>query len=115
MYMGLCLRDVLNVTGYDARDSEGGERFISVDPILRATLRRRKKDEPLQSGEQWKYYTRSQLRWQMRRFRWMPKYGVEAISPKAISFHLVKPAEKMKRYERLIYRMPHYDEKDCNI
>ncbi|KAL3924605.1 MAG: hypothetical protein SGILL_000947 [Bacillariaceae sp.] len=114
LYMGVCLKAVLNVTGHDTRDLEGRERFFGVDPVLRAALRRRKRGEPI-FGEQYKVYLRSQLRWQQRRFGWSPIYGVEAISPQSISFHLVKPAVKMKRYERLIYRMPHYKELDCGI
>jgi hypothetical protein len=114
LYMGLCLRDVLNVTGYDSRDTEGRERFIGVDPIQRAAIRPRKRKESI-FGEQHKIYLRSQFRWQRRNFGWKTIYGVGAISPKAISFHLVKPAAKMKRFERLFYRMsPKYSERDCN-
>mmetsp|Transcript_14649 Transcript_14649/g.40714 ORF Transcript_14649/g.40714 Transcript_14649/m.40714 type:complete len:468 (-) Transcript_14649:580-1983(-) len=115
LYMGWCLRNVLNVTGYDSRDANGGERFVSVDPVMRAALRPRKKREK-KFAEPKKYFLRMQLRWQWRTLGWETQYFVQAISPGAISFHLAHPPAKMKRWERLFYRMsPTYSEEDCGV
>lgn len=48
LYIGLYLRDVLDVTGYDSRDTEGRERFIGVDPIHRAAILPNKSGEPME-------------------------------------------------------------------
>jgi hypothetical protein len=73
LYMEFCLRDVLNVTGYDFRDTEGRERFIGVDPIRRAAIFPSKRSEP---RELYKLYHRSQYEWQKRKFGWNTIYGV---------------------------------------
>eukprot|EP00536_Pseudo-nitzschia_multiseries_P009513 jgi/Psemu1/200882/e_gw1.267.18.1 len=107
LFMGLCLRDVLNVTGYDSRDANGGERFIGVDLVDRAAL-------PGQKNNRIDRFLRGQLRWQMKTYGWEIQYSEKAISPSVISFHLAKPPAKMKRFERLFYRMsPEYSNQDC--
>jgi hypothetical protein len=91
LHMGLCLRDVLNVTGYDSRDTEGRERFIGVDPIQRAAILPSKRGEP---RELYKTYLRSQFEWQKRKFGWNTIYGVGALSPKSYIIPSCKACSK---------------------
>lgn len=105
LFMGACLEEVLNVTGYDARDDDGRDRFIGIDPIVRASI-------GTESGIRPPQYLKKQFRWRARRYGWKTIYGIDAISPSAVAFHLIKPASKMRRYERLLYRS-HLDDVDC--
>jgi hypothetical protein len=54
-----------------------------------------------------------QNKWLAKNHGWVPKYGIDGISPTAISFHYVKPAEMMLRYDRLLYRLGRNDD-ECN-
>jgi glycoprotein-N-acetylgalactosamine 3-beta-galactosyltransferase len=120
LYVGECLQKHLNLTGYDSRDEEGRERFFVYDPVKRAEVK--SPDEARQMGvlisksdRQLGTFIRRQIGWLETFKGWTPKYGIDAISRSAISFHKVQPASKMRRYERLLYRkhIPQFDIEDC--
>lgn len=116
VYMGECLQKHLNVTGYDTRDTEERERFFVYDPLRRAAIK--SPAEALRNGgddRKFGTFVRRQIGWLHTTMGWTPKYGTGVISPTSISFHLVQPAVKMRRYERLFYRMrdAKLDELDC--
>jgi hypothetical protein len=111
LFMGVCLKEILNVTGYDSRDEDGRARFLGVDPIIRAligTTHRGKKSQRLPGAA----YLQAQFKWQAKQYGWNATYGINSISPTAIAFHLIKTPSKMRRYERLLYRN-HLDSIDC--
>lgn len=108
LLMGYCLQKVLNVTGYDSRDEQGRDRFFGVSLVVRTLFDPQKGNVPK--------YLLQQFPWRRNNLGWTnPLLGTNAISPKAISFHLAKPPAKMKRLERLFYRMsPALVKQDCN-
>ena len=106
--MATCLRKILNVTGYDSRDDNGGERFIQYDPLRLASL-------PNNYERYFQFYVKRERKWAAKFMNWTVKWGIDAIAPSAISFHKIQPAVKMRRYEWLLYRMNNsaLSTKDC--
>lgn len=106
--MGRCLQNVLNVTGFDSRDDQERDRFIQYDPLRRAGL-------PNPADRNFMRYVQQQNGWLQEHYNWTAQYGIDAIAPSAISFHMIQPATKMRRYERLLYRMhdEYYQKLDC--
>jgi hypothetical protein len=117
VYMADCLEKYLNVTGYDSRDDQGGERFIPYDPIKRASIapffassekadksrKSRTKLDNLDEVKRVHLAYRQQAIWRQMKHNWTQMFGINYVSPKAVSFHMVQPAIKMKRYEQLLY------------
>jgi hypothetical protein len=97
VFMGRCLQDYLNVTGYDTRDDEERDRFIWHDLIRRALV-------PNRDDRRFNAHIRQQTNWLKDNHNFTPKFGIDAIAPSLISFHKAQPAVTMKRYERLLYR-----------
>lgn len=119
LLMGECLRKHLNLTGYDGvRDELGREQFFVYDPVERAKVlspdEARHKGKVIPTGQRHLgTFIRRQIKWLETFKGWTPKYGLDAISRKAISFHRVSPASKMRRYDRLLYRNPQLNHDDC--
>jgi glycoprotein-N-acetylgalactosamine 3-beta-galactosyltransferase len=115
--MADCLQRHLNVTGYDTRDEEERGRFFDHDVVRRADVKAQRVPVRGQRGEDraFRGYIWRQNDWLQQKHSWTPKYGVDCVSPSAISFHKVQPAIKMRRYERMIYRMrdEKLDRLDC--
>lgn len=114
VYVAECLKGH-NITGYDTRDDEEAGRFFMWDIGLEAKVTTL--DIPGLSESEQSVATQIQLQknyWQ-ERHNFTPKHGIDSISSSAISFHYVKPAIKMRRYERMIYRMQdeNLDQLDC--
>lgn len=105
-----CLERYLNVTGYDTRDDEERHRFFDLDVGRRADVK-----EWGNEDRGFSTYVRQQNEWLRRKHSYTPKYGIDCVSSSAISFHIVQPAIKMRRYERMIYRMrdERLDQLDC--
>jgi hypothetical protein len=127
VFVAECLERHLNVTGYDARDEQEGERFIPYDPVQRALLQELSSSEvvveekkhsgprvrKLNQTQSAQLQLRQQLAWLQIKHGWTPKYGADFLSPTAISFHMVQPAVKMRRYEQLIYHNNHGSMEGC--
>ncbi|KAG7340753.1 Fringe-like protein [Nitzschia inconspicua] len=108
VYMARCLRNMLNVTGLDSRDDQERDRFIQYDPLRRVAL-------PNPSDRHFMRYVRLQNTWLAERHNWTAKYGIQSIAPSVISFHMIQPAVKMRRYDRLLYgaKDETYEKLDC--
>ncbi|KAL3905994.1 MAG: hypothetical protein SGILL_009457 [Bacillariaceae sp.] len=121
VFMAECLQQYLNVTGYDSRDGQGRERFISYDPIKlvsmqmssmessgiansQAKKQHPKVDKRSDREKEW-LGLRQQGIWRQMKHNWTQQYGLEYVSSTAISFHMVQPAIKMHRYEQLFYHL----------
>lgn len=117
VYVAECLQRYLNVTGFDSRDDQERERFVPYDPVQRALLvhvlsneivddKKRDRGPKVRKRNQAQsaqLELHQQLTWLQRRHGWTPKYGADFLSPSAISFHMVQPAAKMRRYHELLY------------
>ena len=111
--MAHCLQTHLNLTGYDTRDSQGRKRMFPFNVMSLARVNRGHfpRDNP-ESIRMYKFRV-GQDRWLQANHGWVPKYGIESVSPTAISFHHVKPPEMMYRYDRMLYRLDRADD-ECN-
>ena len=96
---------------------EERERFFWYDVVTRANLPSSLKAENRNGKSKTSHqYMKRQYKWLQKHHNWTSiKYGSDVVSSSAVSFHMVKPAIKMKRYERLIYRMKNNNngDKDC--
>ena len=108
--MAHCLQTHLNLTGYDTRDSMGRKRMFPFNVMNLARVNRGhfpRNDPELLPMHKFRV---SQDRWLQQHHGWVPKYGIESVSPTAISFHHVKPAGMMYRYDRMFYRLDRSDD-----
>ncbi|KAG7340752.1 Fringe-like protein [Nitzschia inconspicua] len=108
VYMAHCLRNLLNITGLDSRDDQERDRFIQYDPLRRAAL-------PNSADRTFMRFVRLQNTWLAEHHNWTAKYGIQSIAPSVISFHMIQPAVKMRRYDHLLYgaKDETYEKLDC--
>jgi hypothetical protein len=113
VYMSQCLKKHLNLTGCDTRDEDERDRFIQYDVGRRARVPPTgvRPDDP----SWFPRFIQNQNDWLQIHHNWTAKYGPEAISPSAVTFHKVQPPFKMKVYERIFYRMKdeNFNSLDC--
>ena len=95
VFLSKCMQKHLNITLLDTQDDEGADRFIQYDPVIRA----------FNPGN----YVTWQGRLLNKRYNLTSREGLDSVSSSAISFHKVKPPVKMRRYERIFYRMQDQD------
>lgn len=102
LFMGYCLK-TLGITGMNAQDADGGDRFFAFDPSFAYTFRRRGGKQRM--SQIWMDSIR-----RLRPYKLHFHVGMKSVSSTAIGFHLMKTPAKMRRFEKLLYRK---NEPDC--